>query len=68
MVYLVVLSGHSFSHQLLGDGDRVYGRGKLFWRQDVLQNVVSKVERARGLPLGTVLKELVQVLPVALDV
>lgn len=32
--------------------------------QDVLQDVIAKVERIGGFPLGAVLKELVKVLPV----
>ena len=57
---------HSLCRELLRHGDDIDGRRELPRSQDILQNVVAEVERAGGLPLGHVLEELVQVLPVAL--
>ena len=57
---------HSLCRELLRHGDDIDGRRELPRSQDILQDVVAEIERAGGLPLGHILKELVQVLPVAL--
>ena len=63
---VILRDRHSFSWELFRHGDDVDGRREFPRGEDILKNVVAKVQGARGLPLGRVLEEFVQVLPVAL--
>ncbi len=61
-----VIVDNALGQHLLGDGDAVDGGRELLGREDVLEHVIAKVQRGGGLPLGAVLEELVEVLPVSL--
>ena len=60
------LTHHPLCYQLLRHSHGITVLGKLVGGEDVLQDVVPEVEAGTGFPLSGVLKELVEVVPVAL--